>query len=127
MLPPRFTSHSFYLSVIRDNLKKTTCTAWCKQAFGASYTTLQNYLSYLFTYREITNIEDLMSKLDLKDFNNLIVLMQKTVEGVISNFKMDKLQTTGATCKLANLLGSLKVRLISKVVHLPHTSAGVTP
>jgi hypothetical protein len=51
--------------------------------------------------RELTNTNDLMSKLDLKDFNNLIVLMQKTVEGAISSFKMDRLQTTGTTCENA--------------------------
>lgn len=53
----------------------------------------------LLSYSDITNTNDLMSKLDLKDFNRIVVLMQKTVEGVISNFNMDRLQTTGTTCK----------------------------
>ena len=50
-------------------------------------------------YREITNSEFLITKLDSKDFDRMVVLIQKTMEGVLHNFDMNQLHTSGVACE----------------------------
>lgn len=54
---------------------------------------------YYFHFSDVTNADSITSSLETKDLNKIIVLIQKAVEGVLHNYHMSLLQTSGLSCE----------------------------